>query len=107
MKSDENIKHYTAAELRAKRAQSRTDLEKLDAMSDAELERRIAEDAGEQDMCLDWRRAKLVMPEPKQSVHLRLEREVVEFFRSQGKGHISKMQAVLKAYVEAHRPRAK
>ena len=43
MKSDQNIKSYTAAELKAKRADSRTDLTKVDAMTDDELERRIAE----------------------------------------------------------------
>jgi len=42
------------------------------------------------------------LPESKLSVNLRLDREIVEFFKGQGRGHISKMQAVLKAYVDAH-----
>jgi uncharacterized protein (DUF4415 family) len=46
------------------------------------------------------------MPRPRQSVHLRLEREVVEFFKAGGKGHITRMQAVLRAYVDAHKRRA-
>lgn len=37
-------------------------------------------------------------------VLLKLEPEVFEFFKSQGKGHVSKMQAVLKAYAKAHSP---
>ena len=41
-------------------------------------------------------------PAPK-SVHLKLDPEVFEFFKAQGKGHLTKMQEVLKAYVEAHR----
>ncbi|WP_201776110.1 BrnA antitoxin family protein [Devosia geojensis] len=36
------------------------------------------------------------------SVHLKLEPEVFDFFKSQGKGHITRMQNVLKAYVRAH-----
>ena len=107
MKRDKNIKSYTAAELKAKRADSRTDLIKVDAMTDEELERRIGEDQDELDLQPDWTRAKLVLSAPKQSVHLRLEQEIIDFFKAHGKGHIARMQAVLKAYVDAHRPHAK
>jgi uncharacterized protein (DUF4415 family) len=76
-------------------------------MTDAELERVIAEDEDERDLQPDWTRAKLVLVEPKQSVPLRLDQEIIDYFKAQGKGHISRMQAVLKAYVNAHRPHAK
>ena len=51
--------------------------------------------------------SKAVLTEPKirtKSVHLRLHPEVFDFFIKQtgGKGHIAKMQAVLKAYADAH-----
>lgn len=36
------------------------------------------------------------------SVRLNLEPEVFDFFKAQGKGHITRMQNVLKAYVKAH-----
>ena len=107
MKRDKNIKSYTAAELKAKRAESRTDLSKVDAMTDDNLERLIAEDEDERGIQPDWTRAKLILPHAKQSVHLRLEQDIIEFFKVHGKGHISRMQAVLKAYVDAHRPHAK
>lgn len=105
MKKDKNIKSYTAAKIKAKRVESRTDLSKVDAMTDEKLERLIAEDEDERDIRPDWTRAKLVFPKAKQSVHLRLEQGIIDYFKSHGKGHISRMQAVLKAYVEAHRPR--
>jgi len=47
------------------------------------------------------------LPQAKQSVHLRLDQEIIAFFKSTGKGHISRMQTVLKAYVDAHRPHPK
>jgi uncharacterized protein (DUF4415 family) len=47
------------------------------------------------------------MSEPKQSVHLRLEQKILDYFKAQGKGHISRMQAVLKSYVNAQRTHAK
>ena len=48
-----------------------------------------------------WRSARVVMPAGKTSVHLRLDSDVVEWFRSRGKGHLTRMNAVLRAYVEA------
>jgi uncharacterized protein (DUF4415 family) len=105
MKKETHIKSYTAAELRAKRKASSTNLKKVDAMSDAKLEKVIAEDEDERDLQPDWTQAKLVLSEPKQSVHPRLEQETIDFFKARGKGHISRMQAVLKAYVTAHRSR--
>jgi uncharacterized protein (DUF4415 family) len=54
-----------------------------------------------------WKSARVVMPNGKTSVHLRLDSEVVEWFRARGKGHLTRMNAVLRAYVEAqkHHPR--
>ena len=103
MKKGENIKSFTAAELRARHGQSRTDWDKVDAITDDELEMIVAGDENERDLQADWTKAELVLPQAKQSVHLRLESEIIAFFKSQGKGHISRMQAVLKAYVDAHR----
>jgi uncharacterized protein (DUF4415 family) len=37
------------------------------------------------------------------SVHLRVDRYVLEWFKGQGKGHLTRMNAVLRAYYEAHR----
>lgn len=107
MKRDKDIKSYTAAELRARRAQSRTDLGRVDAQTEAELERLVAADEDERGLQADWTRAKLVFPQAMRSVHLRLEQEIIAFFKAKGKGHISRMQAVLKAYVDAHRSQAK
>jgi uncharacterized protein (DUF4415 family) len=53
-----------------------------------------------------WADAVLVGPKTaSKSIHLRVAPEVFEFFVNQtgGKGHIAKMQAVLKAYADAHR----
>jgi uncharacterized protein (DUF4415 family) len=107
MQKDKNIKSYTAAELKAMRTQSRTDVRRLDAQTDAELERLLSEAEDEGSLRPDWTQAKLILPQAKKSVHLRLEQEIIEFFKSKGKGHISRMQAVLKAYVDAHKSPAK
>ncbi|MBI5816492.1 MAG: BrnA antitoxin family protein [Nitrospinae bacterium] len=104
---EKHIKSYTAAELKARRSASGTDYKKLDSLSDEDVERYVAGDEDEHGIAPDWTQAKLVLPERRQSVHLRLEKEIIIFFKKRGKGHISRMQAVLKAYVDAHRPHAK
>jgi uncharacterized protein (DUF4415 family) len=50
-----------------------------------------------------WSSARIVMPQGKTSVHLRLDSDVVEWFKAKGKGHLTRMNAVLRAYVDAHR----
>jgi len=50
-----------------------------------------------------FKNAKLVMPEPKKAVSLRLDRDVLDWFKKGGKGYQSRMNAVLKAYMEAQR----
>ena len=52
-----------------------------------------------------WASAKVEEPKSRRSVHLKLDPEVFDFFYSEtkGKGHLTRMQAVLKAYVEARR----
>jgi uncharacterized protein (DUF4415 family) len=52
-----------------------------------------------------WKSARVVMPAGKTSVHLRLDSDVVEWFRARGKGHLTRMNAVLRAYVEAQKQR--
>ena len=104
MGDTEKMKSYTAAELKVMKAKSRTDLSRVDAMTDAALEKIIADDPDENGIGPDWTKAKLILPRAKQSVHLRLEEEIIAFFKAQGRGHISRMQAVLKAYADAHKP---
>lgn len=50
-----------------------------------------------------WKSARVVMPPGKTSVHLRLDSDVVEWFKSRGKGHLTRMNAVLRTYVDAQK----
>jgi uncharacterized protein (DUF4415 family) len=50
----------------------------------------------------DWAHAKLVLPPGKEPVTLRLDRDVLEWFRQQGRGYQTRINAVLRAFVAAH-----
>lgn len=52
-----------------------------------------------------WKDARVVMPRGKTSVHLRLDSDIVDWFKARGKGHLTRMNAVLRAYVDAHKGR--
>ena len=50
-----------------------------------------------------WAQARVVPPPfaRKTSVHLRVDKDVLDWFKAQGRGHLTRMNAVLKAYVYA------
>ncbi len=50
-----------------------------------------------------WKSARVILPQGKTSVHLRLDTDVVEWFKANGRGHLTRMNAVLRAYVEAQK----
>ena len=49
-----------------------------------------------------WEKARIVETRPrrKASVHLRLDSDTLAFYRSAGRGHLTRMANILKAYAE-------
>ena len=85
--------------------EDRTDWARVDAMTEEELERNIAADPDSDLPGVDWTKGRLVLPQRKQSVHLRVDPDVLHWFRQQGRGYLTRMNAVLRAYYEARRKR--
>ena len=51
-----------------------------------------------------WKNARVVWPDqPKKQLTLRLDADVVDWFKSQGKGYQTRMNAVLRSFYEARR----
>ncbi|OFV95921.1 MAG: hypothetical protein A3F68_11785 [Acidobacteria bacterium RIFCSPLOWO2_12_FULL_54_10] len=82
--------------------EDRSDWARVDTMTGRNLERAIAADPDADVSNLDWTKARLVLPQRKESIHLRVDPEVLSWFRNKGRGHLTRMNAVLRAYVEAH-----
>lgn len=78
---------------------SGTDLKRIDAMHDEDIDTSDIPALDEE----FFKRAAIRMPERKLSITLRVDKEVLEWFKSQGKGYQSRMNAVLKAYMKAQR----
>ena len=49
-----------------------------------------------------WRDAEVFMPTHKVHLSVRLDEEIVNFFKRKGQGYQSRINAVLKAYVHTH-----
>ena len=102
--SKSDIKRFTMDELRerAQRGESRTNLARIDAMTEAELEQAIADDPDWADIPENWyEQAEAVMPKPKVPVSIRLDADVIEYFRSTGRGWQTRVNAILRAYKAA------
>lgn len=102
MEKGRNIRKFSAADLDARRArgESGSDLARVRAKSAAELERDIAGDPDFSNEAEDrYRAAEAVMPRPKKLLSLRLDDEVVDWFKKQGPGYQTRINAVLRAFV--------
>ena len=49
----------------------------------------------------DWSKATVVMPPAKSAISLRLDADVLAFFKAQGRGYQTRINAVLRSYMEA------
>ncbi|MCB1827917.1 MAG: BrnA antitoxin family protein [Coxiellaceae bacterium] len=81
---------------------TKTDLKKLDSIRDNEIDYSDIPELDDE----FFEKAKRIKPEPKQSLTVRYDKEVVDYFRKKvGKGYQSKMNAILKAYVQHQKQR--
>ncbi len=48
-----------------------------------------------------WANASIHLPKKKNAVTIRLETDIIDFFKAKGKGYQTKINAVLKSYVKA------
>ncbi|MGD9540789.1 BrnA antitoxin family protein [Methylocystis sp.] len=69
-------------------------------MTDAEIDAAIASDpdwaAFEP---IDWSKAEVVVPPKKQAISIRLDQDLVDFFKAEGPGYQRRINAVLRSYV--------
>ena len=78
--------------------ESRTDWGYLETMSDSEID---VSDIPKLDKRF-FEHAHIRLPKKKHSVSLRMDPDVLEWFKHQGRGYQTRINAVLKAYVHAH-----
>jgi len=75
-----------------------SDIDRLRAKKDEDID---FSDCSEMDEEF-FKNAKIVMPENKETVTMRLDKEVLEWFRAQGKGYQTRINALLRSYMKNH-----
>jgi uncharacterized protein (DUF4415 family) len=105
VKKDKKIVSHTVEELEQMRArgESKTDWARVDAMTEAELEAAIASDPDWADLPPDWyKHATPHYPDAlRKQVRLRLDPDLLAWFKRQGPGYQARINAALRAFVEA------
>ncbi len=102
MVKEGGIRRRSASELAThrRRGESRTDPAPMQEEGSAGAERLALQQLEEDGFAPDWfRDAHPVRPEAKKLLSLRLDSDVVEWFRNQGAGYQSRMNAVLRSYM--------
>jgi uncharacterized protein (DUF4415 family) len=84
---------------------SEADWDRLRNLTDEEIEAAVASDPDAAPIADEkfWRNARLVAPLNKTPMSIRLDPDVLTWFRSFGKGYQSRINLVLRSYVEAQR----
>ncbi|HEX3862985.1 MAG TPA: BrnA antitoxin family protein [Stellaceae bacterium] len=88
----------------AKRMKGQTDWARVEALTDKDIERAVADDPDQSFWTdEDWAGAQVVWPQGKAPVTLRLDNDIIAWFKQQGRGYQTRINAVLRAFVEAQK----
>ncbi len=81
------------------RRKGRTDWARFDKLTDADIEKAIASDPDwDEFKDIDWSDAVLVLPPRKKAISIRVDEDVLDFFKREGEGYQRRMNAVLRSY---------
>jgi uncharacterized protein (DUF4415 family) len=99
---------YSLAEIRQKIAngEDRTDWGRVAALTDEQIMAAMRDDPDWAEfMDIDWSKATIVYPTPKKAVSIRLDEDVIDFFKKSGKGYQTRMNAVLRHFMTEQKNR--
>lgn len=102
MQKSERIVSYTEQELdeMLRRGESRSNFARIEALTEEELEASIDfEEEGE----IDWDTLRVDLPLPKKQLTVRLDAEIIDWFKLGGPGYQTRMNSVLRSYVQAQK----
>ena len=107
MKKKSDTVRYTAKQIKSKiaRGEDRTDWDKANAMTGNKLEASIRADVDDVQGEPDWTQAMMGIPAPKDHINIRIDHDVLEWFKANGRGYQTLMNNVLRAFVQARQQR--
>jgi uncharacterized protein (DUF4415 family) len=105
MKKKNDTVRFSADQLATmrRRGASGTDWGRVDAMTEAELEASIAADPDDAHERPDWSQVVLGLPPRKEHINIRIDADVLTWFRQTGRGYQTRINNVLRAFVESRK----
>jgi uncharacterized protein (DUF4415 family) len=86
------------------RRKSETNWARIKALTDKEIDASIANDPDWADFKdIDWSEAVLVIPPKKKAISIRVDEDVLDYFKKHGAGYQRRMNAVLRSFVDQKR----
>jgi uncharacterized protein (DUF4415 family) len=82
------------------RRKGKTDWARVDALTDEEITKAVANDPDAVPLDIDWSDAVLVVPPRKQAISIRVDEDVLNFFKKEGDGYQRRINAVLRSYMQ-------
>lgn len=101
MRKSENIARFSADQIRRKlaRGESKTDWKRVKAIAQGEVERLADKHDGR--LPEDWESMVAVgLPAAKQDIHIRLDGDILHWFKAHGRGYQTRINAVLRVFVQ-------
>jgi uncharacterized protein (DUF4415 family) len=101
MQKNESIVRFSADEIRRKvaRGESKTDWKRAHAITQTQVERFADKDEGP--LATGWESTVIVgLPPAKQDIHIRLDGDILDWFKARGRGYQTRINAVLRAFVQ-------
>jgi uncharacterized protein (DUF4415 family) len=80
------------------RRRGKTDWDAVDALTDEEIEQAVRNDPDAVPLDIDWSKAVLVIPPKKKAISIRVDEDVLDYFKKHGVGYQRRMNAVLRSY---------
>ena len=78
----------------------KTDWTAVDALTDEEIEAAVRNDPDAVPLDVDWSEAVLIIPPKKRAISIRLDEDVLDYFKKEGAGYQRRMNAVLRSYMQ-------
>jgi len=101
--SDENITIVS----RDSPSRGKTDWAAFDALTDEQIEEAIRKDPDAVPLDFNWSEAVLVIPPKKKAISIRVDEDVLDYFKHEGAGYQRRMNAVLRSFVQQKKSKKK
>lgn len=87
---------------RLKRLKGRTDWSRVDALTDDQLDQAVRSDPDWDELAdIDWSKIEVAHAARKHPISIRLDEDVLSFFKREGAGYQKRINAVLRSYMTA------